>query len=120
MTEFLQSESLTEKMAEGRNQALNIRKENNIPSTLKIIRRRCLDCVCGSAYEVRMCHLSDCAAWPYRFGRSPRADDLLVPCYDRHGNLTGYRNYEGFPQEVDGMPSRKDTIVGEQGNESDR
>ncbi len=112
MTESLQSESLTERMAEGRNQASKIRKENDMPSPLKIIRRRCLDCVCGSAHEVRMCHLSDCPSWPYRFGRNPRADDLKVPEYDKNGEHIGYREYEGFPQEVDGMPSRKDTIVG--------
>ncbi len=120
MTESLHSPSLVDLMAEGRNQASKVRKKNAIPLPLKIIRTRCLDCVCGSAHEVRMCHLSDCAAWPYRFGRSPREDDLRVPCYDHYGKLTGYRDYKGYPQEVDGMPSKQDAIVGEQENESDR
>jgi hypothetical protein len=32
------------------------------------IRLNCLDCCCGSAAEVRRCHLTDCALHPYRMG----------------------------------------------------
>jgi hypothetical protein len=32
------------------------------------IRLKCLDCCCGSAAEVRRCHLTDCALHPYRMG----------------------------------------------------
>lgn len=38
---------------------------------LSAIRQKCLECSCWSAYEVRNCHIGDCALWPYRFGRNP-------------------------------------------------
>ena len=119
MTDPVKSQSLVELMAEGRDQVSKIRKKNAIPLPLKIIRTRCLDCVCGSAHEVKMCHMSHCAAWPYRFGRYPKNEDLRIPCYDPNGNLVGYRDYEGYPQEVDGIPNIDDTIAENQENESD-
>ena len=38
---------------------------------MKAIRRKCLDCVCGSAKEVELCVIKDCSLYPYRFGRRP-------------------------------------------------
>ena len=35
------------------------------------IRRKCLDCCCGDRSEVRRCHLTNCALWPFRMGRNP-------------------------------------------------
>lgn len=32
------------------------------------IRAKCLDCTCGSAYEVRLCPCDDCPLWRYRLG----------------------------------------------------
>jgi len=83
-------------------QKMVLRKRHAIPSLSKAVRRKCLECVCGSAHEVRMCHISECPLWPYRFGRSPNEDDLKVPVYDKHGSLEGYCDYEGYPQEVAG------------------
>ena len=76
-----------------RNQLMILRKHFNIPTKGRVIRKKCLECVCGSAYEVRMCQISDCPSWPYRFGRNPRADDLKVPVYDNNGKHIGYREY---------------------------
>lgn len=45
-------------------------KEKYIPP-LKAIRLKCLDCVCGNAYEVRNCTGSDCPLYFYRFGKNP-------------------------------------------------
>jgi len=42
-----------------------------LPSPLKTIRAKCLDCVCGSPGEVKLCPLDDCPLYPYRFGRYP-------------------------------------------------
>lgn len=39
-------------------------------SPLKAIRAKCLDCV-FNAYEVKHCPMTDCALWPYRFGKNP-------------------------------------------------
>jgi hypothetical protein len=38
---------------------------------LKAIRRKCLDCCCGSSHEVDLCQVEDCSLYPYRFGKSP-------------------------------------------------
>ena len=38
---------------------------------LKIIRRKCLDCVCYQAREVELCPTERCALWPYRMGKDP-------------------------------------------------
>lgn len=38
---------------------------------LKAIRANCLECCCGSAKEVRGCHIERCPLWPYRLGKNP-------------------------------------------------
>lgn len=39
---------------------------------LQAMRRKCLDCCCGSSKEVRRCPVKGCALWPFRFGKDPR------------------------------------------------
>ena len=43
------------------------------PSMAKAIRKKCLDCSCGQAMEVRKCGLENCPLYPYRFGSNPKA-----------------------------------------------
>ena len=38
---------------------------------MSAIRKKCLDCACGSRSEVRECELTACALWDYRMGRRP-------------------------------------------------
>lgn len=38
---------------------------------IKAIRLKCLDCCCGSAYEVKLCTAANCPLYPYRFGKNP-------------------------------------------------
>jgi hypothetical protein len=38
---------------------------------LLAIRHKCLDCSAGQPSEVRNCHLTSCALWPYRLGSDP-------------------------------------------------
>lgn len=40
-------------------------------SPLKQIRLYCLQCVCGSADEVKRCSIKDCPLWSFRFGKNP-------------------------------------------------
>ena len=40
-------------------------------SPLKAIRQHCLECCCGSAYEVKNCVIHDCNLYPYRLGSNP-------------------------------------------------
>lgn len=39
---------------------------------LRAIRAKCLDCMAGSAKEVRLCPSEDCPLYLYRFGRNPK------------------------------------------------
>lgn len=38
---------------------------------IKAIRAKCLDCSCGSANEVKLCPITECPLFPYRFGKNP-------------------------------------------------
>jgi hypothetical protein len=38
---------------------------------VQAIRKKCLDCSCGSRSEVRECTLTHCPLYPYRMGRRP-------------------------------------------------
>ena len=38
---------------------------------IKAIRKKCLDCCCGSRKEVRECPVTECTLYPYRFGHRP-------------------------------------------------
>lgn len=44
-----------------------------IPKPLKAIRAKCIDCSGGSEKEVRECVVKNCALFPYRMGRYPKA-----------------------------------------------
>lgn len=45
---------------------------------MKAIRAKCLDCCCGSRKEVRLCAATECAIWPYRFGKRPQVANQAV------------------------------------------
>ena len=45
--------------------------EEKILTPVKAIRAKCLDCSCGSANEVKLCPITTCALYPYRFGKNP-------------------------------------------------
>ncbi len=38
---------------------------------IKAIRAKCLDCMGGSAKEVRLCNIPECSLFPYRLGKNP-------------------------------------------------
>jgi hypothetical protein len=42
-----------------------------IPSPLRAIRAKCLDCSGGNKAEVRRCVVTQCALYPFRLGRNP-------------------------------------------------
>ena len=79
-----------------------LRKRYSIPPLSKAVRKKCLECVCMSAHEVRICAISECPIWPYRFGHNPDEDDLRVPVFSKIGDLEGYQEYEGYPTDSGG------------------
>lgn len=38
---------------------------------LKVIRLKCLECSNGSSNEVKLCPVTKCPLYPYRFGTNP-------------------------------------------------
>ena len=38
---------------------------------LRAVREKCVDCSCYQLGEVRKCHITTCALWPYRFAKDP-------------------------------------------------
>ncbi len=47
-----------------------------IPTPIKAIRLKCLDCTNKQHLEVRLCKSYDCPIWYYRMGRRPKPVDL--------------------------------------------
>lgn len=45
--------------------------QNKIPTPIKAIRLKCLDCCAGSSKEIRLCPIKDCSLYPYRLGKNP-------------------------------------------------
>lgn len=39
-------------------------------SPLKAIRAKCLDCSCNQINEVKLCPVTNCALYPFRFGKN--------------------------------------------------
>ena len=87
------------KLIDGKIATKVLKKKYGIPKLSEIVRQKCLQCCVGSSSEVRKCHISDCANWAYRFGRSPKSEDLKVPLYSTDGNLIGYSDWDGYVQE---------------------
>jgi hypothetical protein len=42
-----------------------------IPTPIKSVRLKCLDCCCSSPKEVELCPVTGCPLFPYRFGKRP-------------------------------------------------
>ena len=45
--------------------------KNEIPTPIKAIRAKCLDCCCDQREEVKLCPAKDCPLWPFRMGKNP-------------------------------------------------
>lgn len=51
---------------------------------LRAVRAKCIECQNGNINEVRNCRMADCSLWPYRRGRRPRPEDLVIAeCSDK-------------------------------------
>lgn len=42
-----------------------------ITNPIKAIRAKCLECNCENPNGVRECPITDCALYPFRFGKNP-------------------------------------------------
>ena len=61
-----------------------------IPTPIKAMRQKCLDCTAGSFKEVRLCTVVECALYPYRFGKRPTQAivDTINDYYDKNSEPT--------------------------------
>lgn len=44
---------------------------------MKAIRKKCLDCCCGSSNEVKQCACIKCPLWIYRSGHRPKTETAI-------------------------------------------
>ena len=42
------------------------------------IREKCKDCTSNQLREIRECRIKTCALWPYRMGKRPKPEDLVL------------------------------------------
>ena len=45
---------------------------------IKAIRAKCLECSCGSFFEIANCPIKKCALYAYRFGHRPKDEEIYV------------------------------------------
>lgn len=45
--------------------------EERYLTPIEAIRLKCLDCMCGSSHEVKLCPCKDCSLYRFRFGHNP-------------------------------------------------
>lgn len=47
-----------------------------LANPLAAIKQKCLDCSGGNVYETINCQCTNCAIYPFRFGRNPYGNEL--------------------------------------------
>lgn len=45
---------------------------------MKAIRKKCIDCCCGSKQEVKLCSCENCPLFPFRIGHRPLDDKVTT------------------------------------------
>jgi hypothetical protein len=88
-----------EKADKTREKNKEFKNKFNIKSALKHIRLYCLACQCGSSNQVKECNIIHCELWVYRFGKNPVEENMQVPIFDKHGNITKWIPYEQWHKE---------------------
>lgn len=68
----------------------------NIPTPLRAIRLKCLDCSCGSAQEVRECPIEACPLYYYRSGHNPKRKGVT----NKNPNTNGITKKSGGESEA--------------------
>ena len=91
MKSTLGQDELQKRKTEGRLAASARAKRLGVPSALRAIRAKCLDCAAADGeHWVKDCTIAGCALWFYRMGRKARESDLEVAEINWAGKVTGY------------------------------
>lgn len=48
---------------------------------MKAIRKKCLECCCGSTKEVKACSVKNCALYPYKRGHRPKGEEITTETF---------------------------------------
>ena len=59
--------------------------------SVKIIRKFCLNCMCGSYEAVKDCTTEDCTLYPYRFGKSVNRQEMSQERKDQLAKILSRR-----------------------------
>ena len=62
------------------------------------VRKKCLDCSCGSQKEVALCTVLDCPIYLYRFGRKPSRADVKQWRQDKPQTIWKGKDYSNAIQ----------------------
>lgn len=80
------TEEQLRKLREGKERLKRERQEPGyIPekkrlTPIKAIRAKCLECCCGSFTEVKLCEVTSCPLYDYRFGKRPPIEKANENC----------------------------------------
>ena len=78
--------------------------EEKIPSVLRSVRLKCLDCSCGSVKEVELCPVTSCALYPYRFGKSLTRTGRKLTDEQKVASAERLRAYHAKRKQERGLP----------------
>lgn len=45
---------------------------------MKAIRKKCLECCCGSYNKVKLCSVTTCPLYGYRSGHRPKGEEIIA------------------------------------------
>jgi len=62
---------------------------------LKAIRAKCMDCMCEQPKEIKLCPITDCSLYPFRFGKNP---NIKREYTDEQRNAVRDRFHKKFPE----------------------
>lgn len=86
------------KANETRKKGKEILKKHGYQLTMaKAIRANCLDCQGAGAHYVKNCDLISCALWPFRMGKNPRDEHMMVAQFSPEGNIIGHVHRDELP-----------------------
>ena len=79
-----------------------------LPTTpMKAIRLKCLDCCVGSMNEVKLCSVSSCPLYAYRFGHRPPKGIQEYPEDDADKEIA---SYDEVGEDTEGADAETDII----------
>lgn len=75
---------------------------------VKAIREKCLDCSCGQIKEIRLCPVTNCALYPFRFGKNPYRIQRKLTEKQKQALFTGREINKKVPENIQGKGEKKE------------